>query len=108
MNQTRTILGLLIMIFFAIPALFGIIWAVGLTQAVVSQKMLSELPQEIIAEIPNLVDGVLLAAKDENIDMHPDGRRNRTEQLAAKRTFGNPEHGRRYIERQNRSQECLA
>ncbi len=74
MNQTRTILGLLIMIFFAIPALFGIIWAVGLTQAVVSQKMLSELPQEIIAEIPNLVDGVLLAAKDENIDMHPEGR----------------------------------
>ncbi|MBN2399798.1 MAG: hypothetical protein JXI33_05590 [Candidatus Aminicenantes bacterium] len=74
MNQTRTILGLLIMIFFAIPALFGIIWAVGLTQAVVSQKMLSELPQEIIAEIPNLVDGVLLAAKDENIDMHPESR----------------------------------
>lgn len=74
MNQTRTIFGLLIMIFFAIPALFGIIWAVGLTQAVVSEKMLSELPQEVIAEIPNLVDGVLLAAKDENIDMHPDGR----------------------------------
>jgi len=74
MNQTRTIIGLLIMIFFAIPALFGIIWAVGLTQAVVSQKMLSELPREVIAEIPNLVDGVLLAAKDENIDMHPDGR----------------------------------
>jgi hypothetical protein len=74
MNQTRTIIGLLIMIFFAIPVLFGIIWAVGLTQAVVSQKMLSELPGEVIAEIPNLVDGVLLAAKDENIDMHPDGR----------------------------------
>ncbi len=74
MNQTRAIIGLLIMIFFAIPALFGIIWAVGLTQAVVSEKMLSELPQEVIAEIPNLVDGVLLAAKDENIEMHPDGR----------------------------------
>jgi len=74
MNQTRAILGLLIMIFFAIPALFGIIWAVGLTQAVVSPKMLNELPQEIIAEIPNLVDGVLLAAKNENIDMHPESR----------------------------------
>lgn len=46
MNQTRTVLGLLIMIFFAIPALFGIIWAVGLTQAVVSSKMLSELPRK--------------------------------------------------------------
>jgi hypothetical protein len=74
MNQTRTILGLLIMIFFAIPILFGIIWAVGLTQAVVSPKMLNELPREVIAEIPDLVDGVLLAAKDENIDMDPDGR----------------------------------
>jgi len=74
MNQTRTVLGLLIMIFFAIPILFGIIWAVGLTQAVVSSKMLSELPREIIAEIPDLVDGVLLAAKDENIQMDPDTR----------------------------------
>lgn len=74
MNQTRTVLGLLIMIFFAIPALFGIIWAVGLTQAVVSSKMLSELPREIIAEIPDLVDGVLLAAKDKNIQMDPETR----------------------------------
>jgi hypothetical protein len=71
MNQTRTVLGLLIMIFFAIPVLFGIIWAVGLTQAVVSQKMLSELPREVIAEIPDLVDGILLAAKDENTQMDP-------------------------------------
>ncbi|MEI6614728.1 MAG: hypothetical protein WCL37_07505, partial [Chrysiogenales bacterium] len=74
MNQTRTILGLLIMIFFAIPVLFGIIWAVGLTQAAVSSKMLSELPREIIAEIPDLVDGVLLAAKDENIQLDPETR----------------------------------
>lgn len=74
MNQTRTIIGSLIMIFFAIPVLFGIIWAVGLTQAVVSSKMLSELPREVIAELPDLVDGILLAAKDETIQMHPDGR----------------------------------
>jgi hypothetical protein len=74
MNQTRTVLGLLIMIFFAIPALFGIIWAVGLTQAVVSSKMLSELPREVIAEVPDLVDGILLAAKDKNIQMDSDSR----------------------------------
>jgi hypothetical protein len=36
--------------------------------------MLSELPREVIAEIPDLVDGVLLAAKDEKIEMHPDAR----------------------------------
>ena len=74
MNQTRTVLGLLIMIFFAIPALFGIIWAVGLTQAMVSSKMLSELPREVIAEIPAIVDGVLLAAKDKNIELDSDSR----------------------------------
>lgn len=74
MNQTRTVLGLLVMIFFAIPLLFGIIWAVGLTQAMVSSKMLSELPREIIAEIPAIVDGVLLAAKDNNIELDPESR----------------------------------
>jgi hypothetical protein len=74
MNQTRTVLGLLIMIFFALPILFGIIWAVGLTQAVVSSKMLSELPREVISEIPDLMDGVLLAAKDENSQLDPDAR----------------------------------
>jgi hypothetical protein len=74
MNQTRTILGLLIMIFFAMPILFGIIWAVGLTQAVVSPKMLNELPREIIAEIPDLMDGILLAAKDEKVEFDPNTR----------------------------------
>jgi hypothetical protein len=74
MNQTRTVLGLLIMIFFAIPILFGIIWAVGLTQAVVSSKMLNELPREVIAEVPDLVDGILLAAKNGDIQMDSDSR----------------------------------
>lgn len=74
MNQTRNVLGLLIMIFLAVPVLFGIIWAVGLTQAVVSQKTLSELPGEIIAEVPDLLDGVMLAARDENSDMDYESR----------------------------------
>ncbi len=74
MNQTRTVLGLLIMIFFAVPILFGVIWAVGLTQAVISQKTLSELPGEVIAEVPDLLDGMILAARDENSDMDYDTR----------------------------------
>ncbi|HUU05596.1 MAG TPA: hypothetical protein VMZ49_06925 [Patescibacteria group bacterium] len=74
MNQTRIILGLIIMVFLAIPVLFGIIWAVGLTQAVVSPKTLSELPGEIIAEIPDLLDGMVLAARDENSDLEYDSR----------------------------------
>ena len=74
MNQTRTVLGLVIMVFLAIPVLFGIIWAVGLTQAVVSQKTLSELPGEIIAEVPDLLDGMVLAARDESSDLDYDSR----------------------------------
>ncbi len=74
MKQTRTILGLLIMIFLAIPVLFGMIWAVGFTQAVVSEKTLTELPGEIIAEVPDLLDGMLLAARDENSSLDYDSR----------------------------------
>jgi hypothetical protein len=74
MNQARTFFGLLIMIFFAVPILFGVIWAVGLTQAVVSPKTLKELPGEVIAEIPVLLDGMILAARDERSDMDYDTR----------------------------------
>jgi hypothetical protein len=74
MNQVRTILGLLIMIFIAVPILFGVIWAVGFTQAALSQKTLTELPAEIIAEVPDLLDGMLLAARDENSAMDYDTR----------------------------------
>ena len=69
MNQARTVLGLFIMIFIAVPVLFGIIWAVGFTQAVVSPKTLAELPGEIIAEVPGLLDGMIMAARDEDSDM---------------------------------------
>ncbi|MDD8012424.1 MAG: hypothetical protein PHX05_03000 [Acidobacteriota bacterium] len=69
MNHARTIFGLLIMIFIAVPVLFGIIWAVGFTQAVVSPKTLAELPDEIIAEVPGLLDGMMLAAHDQDSDM---------------------------------------
>lgn len=69
MNQARTIFGLLIMIFIAVPVLFGIIWGVGITQAFVSEKTLTEMPGEIIAEVPGLLDGMMLAARDEDSDM---------------------------------------
>jgi hypothetical protein len=74
MNQARTFFGLLIMIFIAVPVLFGIIWAVGITQAFVSEKTLTELPGEIIAEVPELLDGMMLAARDDDSDMDYDTR----------------------------------
>lgn len=74
MKQARTLFGLLIMIFIAVPVLFGIIWAVGFTQAFVSEKTLAQLPGEIIAEVPGLLDGMMQAARDENSDMDYDTR----------------------------------
>jgi hypothetical protein len=69
MSQARTILGILIMVFFAVPILFGIIWAVGFTQAAVSPKTLSQLPGEVIAEVPTLLDGLMAAARDQDSEM---------------------------------------
>lgn len=74
MNQARTFFGLLIMIFLAVPILFGIIWAVGFTQAFVSEKTLAQLPGEIIAEVPGLLEGMMQAARDERSDMDYDTR----------------------------------
>ena len=48
MNSLRKIIGVFIMLFFALPLLFGIIWAVGTTKAVVSPEFLSDMPREII------------------------------------------------------------
>jgi hypothetical protein len=42
------------------------IWAVGLTKAAVSPKFVSELPQEIIAEVPKLADELFRDAQDED------------------------------------------
>lgn len=74
MKQARTFFGLLIMIFLAVPILFGIIWAVGFTQAFVAEKTLATLPGEVIAEVPGLLEGMMQAARDERSDMDYDTR----------------------------------
>lgn len=67
MNPLRKVIGLLVIIFFAMPILFGIIWAVGLTRAAVSPQLVSDLPQEIIAEIPQFMDEVFEEAQDDDV-----------------------------------------
>lgn len=62
----RRIIGALILILMGIPTLFGMIWAVGLVRASVSEKVLSDLPREIIAEIPRAADEIFAAAEDES------------------------------------------
>jgi uncharacterized membrane protein YgdD (TMEM256/DUF423 family) len=67
MNVFRKIMGLLLIVFVGLPLLFGIIWAVGLTKAVVSPEFVSDFPQEIIREVPRMIDSVFEEAKDEDV-----------------------------------------
>jgi hypothetical protein len=67
MNGVRKAIGLLIIIFIGIPALIGIIWAVGITRAVVSPEFLSEMPMEIITKIPDLLEETLEAVDREDV-----------------------------------------
>jgi hypothetical protein len=67
MSGFRKVIGLLIIIFIGIPVLFGIIWGVGVTKAVVSPEFLSELPQDIISKIPVLLDETLEAVDQEGV-----------------------------------------
>jgi hypothetical protein len=52
----------------------GIIWAVGVTKAVVSSEFLSELPRDIIAKIPDLLDETLEAIDKEEVIDDPEAR----------------------------------
>jgi lipoprotein signal peptidase len=70
MNPLRQIIGILVIVIFAIPSLFGIIWAVGLTRAAISPELLSDLPQEVIREVPYFIDDVYKSAQDEDIKMN--------------------------------------
>jgi hypothetical protein len=67
MKALRKILGLLIVLFIGLPILFAVIWAVGLTRAAVSPEFVSDLPQEIIEEVPSLIEEVFAEAQDEEL-----------------------------------------
>lgn len=65
MSPFRKFFGFLILALIAIPVLFVTIIAVGVTNAVVTPEVLSELPQEIIAELPSTIDQLYSALKEE-------------------------------------------
>lgn len=67
MNTVRKIIGAFIIVFFGLPALFGITWVVGLIRASVSPEFLSDLPREIITEVPQLTDEIFKAAQDKEV-----------------------------------------
>lgn len=56
MSGFRKFIGVFIIAFIGIPALFAAIWGVGLTRAVVSKDFLGEFPREIIEKLPQLLD----------------------------------------------------
>jgi len=70
----RQILGALIIVLLGIPILFGVTWAVGLVRASVSSEVLSDLPREIIADIPRTADEIFLVVQDEKLVGDPDVR----------------------------------
>ena len=67
----RKILGALLIIFIGLPALFAVIWAVGMVRATVSSDFLTDVPQEIIKEIPGSLNGVYAALREGGLDMDP-------------------------------------
>ncbi len=74
MNTFRKIIGLLIILFLGLPLLFGIIWAVGITKAAVSPEFITEFPQEIIAEIPRMIDEVFEEGQKKSVISDPNTR----------------------------------
>jgi len=67
MTAVRKIIALFIIILFGLPLLFGIIWVVGLTQATVSPEFISDLPREIIEEVPDIAEEIFREAQDQRV-----------------------------------------
>jgi hypothetical protein len=65
MNIARRFIGLILIVFFGLPTLFGIIWAAGMIKASVSAEFLTDLPRKIIADIPETADEIFREAQDE-------------------------------------------
>ena len=67
MTVVRKIIALLIIALIGLPILFGVVWVVGLTKATVSSEFISELPQEIIREIPDIAERIFEEGQDERV-----------------------------------------
>jgi hypothetical protein len=74
MDATRKIIGVCIIVFFGLPILFGMTWAVGLIRAATSPEFVSDLPQKVITELPDTVDQFFRAAQDEGAISDPETR----------------------------------
>jgi hypothetical protein len=64
MHIARRFIGLILILFFGLPSLFGIIWTVGMIKASVSADFLTDLPRKIIADIPQTADEIFRDAQN--------------------------------------------
>ena len=67
MTAVRKIIAILIICLIGLPILFGVVWVVGLTKATVSSEFISELPQEIIREIPDIAEEIFEEGQNERV-----------------------------------------
>jgi hypothetical protein len=74
MNSFRKIVGALIIIFVGLPLLFAITWAVGLTRAAMSPKLVSEVPEKIIAAMPEMIDELVRDGQKPDVIRDPETR----------------------------------
>jgi hypothetical protein len=65
MDAVRKIIGLILIVFFGLPLLFAAIWGVGLIKATVSPKFLTDLPRQIITEMPAKADEIFRDAQSD-------------------------------------------
>ncbi len=74
MNGIRKTIAVFFIVCVGIPVLLGIIWAVGVTRAVVSPRFLSEVPREIIDKLPVMMDEVVASSDYDTAYMDEDER----------------------------------
>ncbi len=77
MKPIRKLIGLFIVIFITLPVLFSIIIAVGATNSIVSPELLSDLPREMVKNLPKAIDDLYLELKKidlDDTDMDDDGK----------------------------------
>ena len=65
MNAVRKLIGLFLIVFFGLPILFGMIWAVGLIKGTVTPEFLTDLPRQAIADLPAKADEIFKEAQSE-------------------------------------------
>jgi hypothetical protein len=74
MLTTKRIVGTFIALFIAIPILFGVIWAYGIAKAVVSPAFITNLPNEIVTELPTLVNEIAAESESRRYEMDEESR----------------------------------